>query len=387
MKNDWGLMTSAHGQLALLVGNGLSIAFNEELRLERITSEVIARLESLGLPGTPAVHTLKNIAKRVALRGGNPDENFEDLVGVFEAELLNFDYMQELASLISPEDEQLKDAFQQVIDFTQNVQTIGVSHVLEVILNNSHGSFDAATDLHELVKAIRDSFLGRITIGNLNYDTLLLSSLMFQNSGDFADLGHGSNVQPVSVGNGKTVSANLLRETSTFPYSARIRLLHLHGSLTFWLDRESGKRVKLRKELLSEYDLFEKLRNGTSQLRPLVVLTSSATKSEKIQSEPYKLAYSIFDESLAEADKWLVIGYSFRDPSINALLQDNYMRRASKPEVFVVTLGENPALSEIAGALGLELDQARRLVKVHRGGAQTMTASREWREFSGAESA
>ena len=368
--------------LAMLVGNGLSIAFNESLRLEAITAEVINRLTALGHRGDEVVNTMGNIARRVGARTNTPARNFEDLVGVFESEQLNLDYLGDLAKLVSPEDTQLATSFDKVLSFTERVQRVGLSHVLEVINNRTYGSHYEADDLHKFIDEVAICFTGRVTISNLNYDTLLLSALIARVQQDFADLGHGSNFDEITISPGRNIRGNALRRLDDIPDKFRVRLIHLHGSLTYWMDRASGVMVKLTKAQIDEHKLFKILETDSSAAKPLVVLSSVETKHEKIQQEPFKLAYELFEKSIESSRKWLIVGYSFRDPSVNTRLKDAFHASVTKPSILIVTLGGSPTELEISEALELEDFDFGLSVTVFRDGASQLIGSVEWQDFA-----
>ena len=182
------MMTTERG-IATLVGNGLSIAFNPELNLQSITEEVLRRIEASD--GGDVVVAMKEIAERALPDGATSAEDFEVLVGAFGAESRTLDVLDTLAGLTKPSDKKLRKAIRRVSKFAEQVRDTGVSHVLEVIAERSHAYVDEAQSLYDLVTAITESFDGKVVIGNLNYDTLLLAALLMVCQSDLADMGHG----------------------------------------------------------------------------------------------------------------------------------------------------------------------------------------------------
>lgn len=93
---------TAERNIAALVGNGLSIAFNPELNLQSITEEVLRRIEESG--GGDVVIAMKEIAERALPDGASSAEDFEVLVGAFGAESRTLDVLDTLAALTKPSD-------------------------------------------------------------------------------------------------------------------------------------------------------------------------------------------------------------------------------------------------------------------------------------------
>ena len=108
-------------------------------------------------------------------------------------------YLHQLAALVSPQDGDLRDSIRRVSEFAQQVRDSGLSHVLEVIFDQSVGEWDSASAMHDLVDAITGSFGGRVVFGNLNYDTLLLAALLYSCKDELADLGHGWKAVSINV--------------------------------------------------------------------------------------------------------------------------------------------------------------------------------------------
>ena len=203
--------------LAVLVGNGLSIAFNPALNLRTITSTMLERIQEESSEGSDVIAAMKEIAERALPSGATGDNDFEVLVGAFGAESRTLDHLEELASLVSPKDAKLKRAISRVRDFAEKVRDTGLSHVLEVIFEESVASREQSSELHELVNAICRDFDGKVAIGNLNYDTLLLSALLFTCKEELSDMGHGYLTVTVESSAGGTKQVPRLRTTNDFP--------------------------------------------------------------------------------------------------------------------------------------------------------------------------
>ncbi|WP_100812125.1 hypothetical protein [Microbacterium sp. BR1] len=144
--------------VAVLAGNGLSIAFNPELNLQSITEEVLRRIEEAD--GGDVVIAMKELAERALPDGATSAADFEVLVGAFGAESRTLDVLDTLAELTQPADEKLRKAIQRVSRFAERVRDTGISHVLEVIAERSHAYVDEAQSLYDLGARVRIGWRG-----------------------------------------------------------------------------------------------------------------------------------------------------------------------------------------------------------------------------------
>lgn len=370
--------------VAVLVGNGLSIAFNDKLALSNITKQVRKRILNSGDGGRSVVAAMRELADTWLPPGETSDHDFERLVGAFGAEGRSLHHLQALAELSYPQDRRLRRSIEKVMTFAQELRNVGTGHVLEVVYENSKSSYTESEPLNELLRAIYREFPGRISFGNLNYDTILLAALMNVGTRKVADLGHGW--KEWELGREKIHAMQLRQVASDFPplRGYPVHLLHLHGSLTYWATNDGEQFGKLDRSQVRVRRLFKKLRQGKTDLRPLVVLNRERQKVDDVQAHPYKLAYEMFDRGLARADHWLVIGYSFRDVAVNDLLRQEFLRREVKPKVLVVTHGATPSREEIEDALGWGAEDASSTEWLRRNprGAFGMQNHRSWTWFT-----
>lgn len=369
--------------LAMLVGNGLSIAFNAGLNLQTITEEVMRRIENAD--GGDVIAAMKELAERALPEGVTSGSDFEQLVGAFGAESRAMSSLETLATLTSPADTDLLDAIRRVASFAEDVRDNGISHVLQVIAERSTAYVDDASDLHQLVLAMKRDFDDRIVIGNLNYDTLLLAALLYVAQHELADMGHGWKKVTVLVNDEEQQQVPALRQrASDFPSEARIRLLHLHGSLTFWGSRESEIYAKLPKGMLEDGTQWQAVRDKTTNVRPVVVLANRRDKAEHVNDFPFNLAYEMFGDGLEQADHWLVIGYSFKDDPVNAALSRKFLEKNPKPKVLVVTHGDLPTQVEVERAFGwgAEDGSSAGWLSINREGANGVQDTADWATFA-----
>ncbi|GAB3630654.1 hypothetical protein GCM10027421_00070 [Microbacterium shaanxiense] len=374
--------------IAVLVGNGLSIAFNPALNLRAITTEMVERMRAASDDGSDVVTAMKEIAERALPAGVTSEDDFEILVGAFGAESRTMGYLERLAALTQPQDQELQAAIQRVATFAARVRDTGLSHVLQVIFENSHAYSDDAEHLHAFVSAIEGAFDGRVTFANLNYDTLLLSAVLAGcDLSQVVDLAHGARRVTVVDTDGNTVAhvPALRTSASEFPSSRRIRLLHLHGSITYWARKDGAMYAKLSREHLEDLEQWQAVRDDTTSLRPVVVLANQRDKSAHVQEYPFNLAYEMFVDALSGADHWLIVGYSFRDDPVNAKLRAEFNDRVreEKPRVLVVTHGDDLAAHDVERAFGWGQEDGSSVdwLTIVRTGADGVERTAEWDDF------
>ncbi|AXY52485.1 SIR2 family protein [Rhodococcus ruber] len=385
-------MTSSDNprHLAVLAGNGLSVAFSEELLLDRITAEVMARLAAAHADSDAVTNAMHKVANHDL--NTNAEYDFEALIGAFGGQSNILRDLMLYADLVDQSNETLTSSIAQVQKFVTDVQRQGVGHVLEVIAERSIAYEDESGPLRELLSEVVGAFDGHKTIANLNYDTLVLSALMEDHKDDVCDMASGWQTGTAAVPGDFTYKINRLRGGANefVDWSKRpIRLVNLHGSLTFWMDT-NGEQWKfpvgaLRGEALGEdpATVWDAYRRGLLPYQPLVVLANQYDKTQLVAEQPFAMGYDVFAEGLAEADHWLVIGYSFRDYCVSDRLRASFEARSTRPHVLVVTLGGSPDVATIESALGWEntSGDSSSWLTVFRGGATALVGSAEWKKF------
>ncbi|MCG2622687.1 SIR2 family protein [Arthrobacter sp. I2-34] len=196
-------------------------------------------------------------------------------------------------------------------------------------------------------------------------------------------MGHGWKRVTIKSTEGDELSVPALRRRpEDFPDS-RIRLLHLHGSLTYWSDRERTVFAKLDTAFLQTYDQWQAVRDQETNVRPVVVLANQRDKAAHVTEFPFSLAYEMFGRGLKDAQHWLVVGYSFRDECVNEMLRAEFSERVVKPKVLVVTYGDQPSRHDVERALGwaAEDSSSKHWLTINRYGADEMTNSLDWKSF------
>lgn len=376
-------MVNSSNDLTVLVGNGLSIACNPELALASITQEVISRIEREH--GGATVEAMKKVAVQLIPDKGNVhDKDFEKLVGAFGLEHRTLDLLENLSNALGDRQSGMKVHIEAVSDFVADVRNQGLSHVLQVITERSHYSRINSKGLAELINGICGRFNGRITFGNLNYDTILMAGILNSDHSDrltdLADPRRGA----------KCLSEDLnlhgfpLRDELNFPPSKSIRLLHLHGSICFWQRCDDGKMFKIAKGEMESSDIARHLRGkGSVDWEPTIVLTSESEKARVVEEHPFSLAYKGIENELNRTRHWLIIGYSFRDQPINEMLRRAFLDFDPKPSVLVVSFGNDVTRNRVEEVLGWgEEDRSPdSWLRIDSEGALGMYSRDPWKEF------
>ena len=132
------------------------------------------------------------------------------------------------------------------------------------------------------------------------------------------------------------------------------------------------------------------MRSGETDWDPQVVLTNQEFKNDAVLASPYAMAYSTFRSALAAADRWLIVGYSFRDACINEMLLTQFQARAKAgitPTVLVGTYGPELSDWQIASHLGADPWDDTQWLKVHRSGVDSLSTSAELTHWAAQQAA
>lgn len=368
--------------LAVLVGNGLSIAFNPELALDLITKEVMRRIANDHDGGSAVVAAMRAMAEHAVDDDEPCDDDFERLVGALGHQAQAITLLEGFTAAASHSGDEALCAVQALRSLVEHAQQRGVGHVLEVIMSRSRFRGENAVALTDLIGAWLNHFDGRIVVANLNYDTLLLAGLLQLCQNDLADLGDPRDQFSIELGPGVDGTGFGLRtRVDDLPSDRRVWLAHPHGSLTYWANRD--RQFKLNVDELRDHQVFERLRQGELVVRPRVVLTTPHDKAHHVQEEPFKIGYSVMAKGLRDANYWLIVGYSFKDGPVNKVLAEEFALRDPKPRVHVVTYGEEPSKKLIRKSLGWSKKNGSvsRWLSIDREGALRAEKRRAWEEF------
>lgn len=241
------------------------------------------------------------------------------------------------------------------------------------------------------MESIKDDFDGKVVIGNLNYDTLLLAAIL-DVLGDRKDLSDLCSFDWKPFGNNSKNSKSApLRREYNYKEENRFSLMHLHGSLTYW-STDDDECYKLNRRSLEEYELLKQWRVENFQekprFKPLVILADSRFKKDQIKKYPFSLAYKVVGEAAKDSENWLIVGYSFRDKSVNDMLKESLSERCNnklKTKILVVDINKKSS------------DFENDILKYHASnfpnvyierfskGIENIIGSRHWKWFTGDE--
>lgn len=379
--------------LAVLVGNGLSIAFNPNLTIPRINAEIVDRLDFAGSDGTTQARVMQQVAHNLGQGSGDAYSDFEALLGPFDQQSDSLKMIRQLAELAGPHSLLVGNALTLSAQFIDDLRRYGVGHALDIIAVRSKAEHHLIGKVHEFITSVVTSAGGgRVTFGNLNYDSLVMAALCELYGPALCDMTDGrfaTQLHDVVPGLGYPLPGKPLRVADDYP-DRMITLLHLHGSLT-WLrmPETSGTQGVYRFDLapLRTADYWNEWREGRTAWSPEVVLTNQTTKSSLVAKYPFSLAYQSFYARLITADRWLIAGYSFRDGCVNDLLARAWNARREVPPVLVVTQGDDLDQDTVLDAIGWDPFNAgdpmpSEWLHVHRGGLESAASSSPWRTWS-----
>lgn len=374
--------------IAVLAGNGLSIAFNQNLTIPNITGVIVERLDAAGNTASPAAQLMQAVAQRAG--ANNAHVNFEALVGPLDFFRDGLTMMNQLAGLAGERQLAVARSLMESADFADEVRRHAVSHILEVISAESIAHVDEMGPVYDFVDLIVECANGgEVTFGNLNYDALLMAALCDRHQHRLCDLTDARyNLQRIDVvpdypfGFG----GRPLRTDGSLP-SRRVTLLHLHGSLGWLYHPPTNRYMRFGIEDLRDSGYWREWREGRTEWEPVVVLTNQHSKTSLVSQYPFKLAYDLFFSRLLTADKWLLAGTALQDACVNEQLQKAWRMRSTVPHVMVVTHGAGPTDAEILNAIGYDPiwggdPDPSHWLGIHRSGIETVKQSLPWMEWT-----
>lgn len=94
----------------MLTGNGVSTGFNQDLRLDLLTNEVLSRFVGLNFEEDEIRDALAEIANLLVPDGEAVETDFEKLVGAFDGDFLRIQHLRLLARSYSSNPTRILDA-------------------------------------------------------------------------------------------------------------------------------------------------------------------------------------------------------------------------------------------------------------------------------------
>jgi hypothetical protein len=306
--------------LILLVGNGLSIAVNESLRLETLTRDFLnAR--------TPDDrHDLERLV--AGTTSGDPAENFESIVAALEsAEEVVSSFMGLASRVAQPQLNEAADLLDEhgVPALIRRLYYAYCAEVLQAIGTLTRETLPGP--LAHFGEWVRDAHLNhrRTSFFTLNYDLLLDRMLVADNVLNLrpalTDFFSGLPERRLDVqlvpGQPPTIGYMFYPEDP--PPGRPIHLHHLHGCLTHLRDRR-GTVIKISAESARDLNVYEYLATAPDcPWTPSVILGSR--KVEKSRDWPFAFAFLRLEQDIRAARTVVIAGYSFRDEAVNLRLE------------------------------------------------------------------
>ncbi|MDT9757006.1 SIR2 family protein [Heyndrickxia coagulans] len=303
----------------VLTGNGLSVGLNRAFALQNITQTFYSKL-------TPEhqkfiQHHMERIQKDEYIQ-----VDFEEAIASIEQV---HDALDSYVNFLINEEEGKKYLESEGLDVEElqshltKIKEIIISYtssIVEIIDGNVHWE-QIGDRLSGFINWLQAELQGNdeIDLFTLNFD-LLLETILLRTVGtdEFTDF---------HVKRGKTPDGHdkfnfdPQQTLNDFDYR-RIRLHHLHGSLSSFKRLSDGRIFKLRTEDIRLSDLYKKL--DANELFPSII--TGGFKSKKIQILPFSFYYGKFKEKMVDpenlCEELYIIGYSFRDEHINKAISE-----------------------------------------------------------------
>lgn len=313
--------------LVVLVGNGLSVAANDALRLSSLTQAFLdAHADDRA--------DLDRLLAEVDLGAVDPATDFEGVVaGLESAEEVVRAFMS-LASRVAHPDLQEAAALLRDRGVTSLIRRLYYAYCAEVLLaigQLTRGDVaEPVLAFGDWVKALYEHH-GAASIFTLNYDLLLermliddnVLGLRYQTTDFFSGLPERSTILPLGA-EGAGIAGRLFYPAD--PPIRSIHLHHLHGCLTHFRDTRNGDVYKIAAADTRDHDVFGRLAAAeASPFAPSVILGSR--KIEKSQDWPFSHAFLSLEQAARSATTVVIAGYSFRDIAVN-----NRLRNLTTPE-------------------------------------------------------
>lgn len=398
---------STKRSLAVIAGNGLSMAYTDELDLGQITEDLVERLKTINSSShgddmeetsdKDVAAAIAGIAKKFQYENeieNDPTNDFEQLVGAFESQAITLEGLEDLVDMLPQEDDHLGEAISKTTEFAQRIREVATRIVLKTIFKRTDTTLPSTERMKPLFRSMKENFGGLISFGNLNYDHHVLATLMSLGY-KFCDLsdgraGHTHDQKfylPLRDGKRRFLGAypfTDLRDSCDFPNvrTHPIRLLHLHGSLTYWRRKTDGALFRIDLDVVRKNWFFNERGSIFDKWTPAVVLANTREKSRQITEKPFSLGYEAMESGLNDADHWLIVGYSFRDKAVNAMIQRSFADAENMPLVLVSTWGDDLDEEFLRATIaGDHEDRDEGWLLIDRSGAENLVKCDAWDEF------
>ncbi|MFI5936262.1 hypothetical protein [Actinoplanes sp. NPDC051494] len=369
--------------LVALVGNGLSIACEPRFSCSSLTIGMQEKFKNLGLDGADTA--LRKFAEKLN-NSRSIDNAFEEMLGPLEAASGVLGGLYEMASALRSSmpgnGDKILESLRRAERFSDLFYRLGSTGILELIEEVSEG-VDISIPKALVEGLVEVAAPGKLTIGTLNYDALLLSAVLAideerRTAGDLhfaADMADGRVEMFHEVTPRKEIRGHRIRRSiSDFP-SWPLTLLALHGSLTWLRDTRSGDVWKFElSDIRSNPNYWNDILQS-SDWKPAVIMTNQSGKASRVTEQPFKLAYEAFQERLGGASRWMIGGYGFGDECVNSVLAEVAAKRHGV-NCLVVTHAGSPTRDKVEEVL-----RGVSSCHIYDGDLKDLLRADEWREW------
>jgi hypothetical protein len=308
--------------LVALIGNGLSVAANENLRLDALTQAFLDE-------HADDREDLDRLLAEVDLGAIDPARDFEGIVaGLESAEEVVGAFMSLAGRVDHPDLQQAATILRDggVTRLIRRLYYAYCAEVLQAIGELTRGDLVAAVvGFGDWMKELYEAH-GQASIFTLNYDLLLERMLIDDNvlglryrvTDFFSGLPERTTMLPLGAG-GAGIQGRLFHPGD--PPVRTIHLHHLHGCLTHFRDTDTGDVYKVAASDVRDHDIFGRLAAAeASEFAPSVILGSR--KIEKSQEWPFSYGFLSLERDARAAATIVIAGYSFRDRAVNGRLRN-----------------------------------------------------------------
>ncbi|MGG4018882.1 SIR2 family protein [Priestia megaterium] len=312
----------------ILTGNGLSVGLNREFALQNITKKFYNTLN-------PENRAFIEFHMERLEKGGYNQLDFEEAIASIEQ--IHDSLNHYVTFLATAEGERFLGSYdlkrKELDDHLKNVQRVihaYTSSIVEIIDGNVR--WDEIGDnlsgfLNFLQKELHDED-NEFDFFTLNFDLLLETILLkLVNTDSFTDFhvpkGRHEGIEKFNFDPEETMSVF---------GEKRIRLHHLHGSLSSFKRLEDGRIFKLRTTDMRLGDIYKRV--NEHDLIPSII--TGGYKSNKVQTSPFDYYYREFQKRMINpkhlCEELYIVGYSFRDSHINKAISDRLKLERTKEQ-------------------------------------------------------
>jgi hypothetical protein len=302
----------------ILTGNGLSVGLNSAFALQNITQVFYNKLSPEHQKFIE--HHMERIQK-----GKYIQVDFEEAIASIEQV---HDSLDSYVNFLINEDEGRKyleaenltvDELQKHLNKIKEIILTYTTSIVEIIDGNVHWK-QIGEKLSGFINWLQSQLQGQneVDLFTLNFDLLLETILLrIVGTDEFTDF---------HVKRGKWDDKDKFnfdpQQTLLDFGNRRIRLHHLHGSLSSFKRLSDGRVFKLRTEDIRLGNIYRNI--NTKEIFPAII--TGGFKSAKVQSLPFSYYYGKFKEKMVDPDnlceELYIIGYSFRDEHINKAISE-----------------------------------------------------------------